>query len=259
MAANNNPPSGPVSGRALAKMLGVTEGAVRCARDAGRLRRCVLPNKRFDATIAIEEWRATTDPRQQRRTTEATDAAAAADAKRAGGGVKASKPVKRGRAPRAAARASIPEPPAAPAGAEVIDLQARLAAHRAARLAKAAPPPGAPDPAGDDGRTMADIRRDMLLVEEQVQQFDWGVKLGLALPREPILAAVQTLGREFRDATLRIADQYSAQIAAELGVEAHVCHGVLDRYCREHFEAVIARIDVVKILGDQDDDGTDPA
>ncbi len=148
----------------------------------------------------MEEWRAATDPRQQRKVTAATDAAAASDAKRAKGKAPA-----KGRAARAAPSPG-PVPPPAPRGTD--DLQARLAAHRAERLTAAAPKGASPDgegEAGADGRTMADIRRDMLLVEEQSALMDWHAKVGAALPREMTLANVMTLGREYRDSTLRIA------------------------------------------------------
>lgn len=258
MADKGKPTGGPVSGRALARLLGLSsDNAVRSAVRSGRLRRCIVPGG-FDPAIAVEEWRANTDPRQQRRTTEATDAAAAADAKRAAGKAKPPRPAKGARAPRAAAPPAAPEPEAEPAGTD--DLKARLAAHRAARPAKAAPPPGAPDPAGDDGRTMADIRRDMLLVEEQAQLLDLAAKLGSVMPSEPLRVGVQTLAREMRDAILRLPDQYGAQIAADLNVERHACHVVLDRYCRFLFETSIVTIDAMKVFGDGEaDDADDPA
>ncbi len=201
MADLANLPTGPVSGRALARLLGLSsDNAVRSAVRSGRLRRCVLPGGGFDARLAVEEWRAATDPRQQRKVTAATDAAAASDAKRSRG-----KPPVKGRASRPARAAPVPAPSPAPRGTD--DLQARLAAHRAARLAAAAPKGAAPDgegEAGADGRTMADIRRDMLLVEEQAQLLDLAAKLGAVMPSEPLRVGVQTLAREMRDAVIEL-------------------------------------------------------
>ena len=78
MADLTNLPTGPVAGRALARLLGLSsDNAAR----SGRLRSCVLLGGGFDARLPAEEWRAATDPRQQRKVTAATDAAS--DAKRA--------------------------------------------------------------------------------------------------------------------------------------------------------------------------------
>ena len=51
---------------------------------------------------------------------------------------------------------------------------------------------------------MADIRRDMLLVEEQAQLLDLAAKLRSVMPSEPLRVGVQTLAREMRDAILRL-------------------------------------------------------
>lgn len=120
-----NFPTGPISGRAFARLLGLSsDNAVR----SGRLRRCVVAGG-VDATLAVEEWQANTDPRQLREVTAATDTAAASDAKRAW--VKAPRPA-RGKAAPAAAPSTAPEP------AGTGDLEERLAAHRTSRLASAA-------------------------------------------------------------------------------------------------------------------------
>ncbi len=249
MASNANLPTRPISGRALAKLLGLkSETAVRTAKASGRLSRCVVDGG-YDAAIAIEEWRANTDPRQQRRTTAATDAAGAADAmrvrrrsskpeERSPGGVKASEPI---------------QAPISPSN----DAQARLAAHVAANRARAAPT--SPDDIADpDGRTIADIRRSLLLMEERDVEHDWQVKHGSYVPREQVLMFAQSLGREFRDSTLQLADQYAAQISADLGVDEHACHTVLDRYMRKHFEAVIKTISTDKVLSGEEPEVEEP-
>ena len=230
---------------------------MRTARAAGRLRTSVLPDNRgYDPALAVQEWRAATDPRQQRKVTAATDAAAASDARRKG---KAG-PAKLAPAKACPARAAAPRDPAPePRGTE--DLHARLAAHRTANQAKAAPRAGADedDQAGVDGRTIADVRRDMLLVEEQAQLLALAAQLRSVIPSLPTRAGVQTLARKFRDANLRLPDQYGAQIAAELNVDRHACHVVLDKYTRLLFETTIAAIDVMKIFNDEDDAGDDTA
>ena len=104
----------------------------------------------------------------------------------------------------------------------------------------------------DGGRSVADIKRDMLLVEEQSALLDWHEKVGTALPRDLTLANVMTLGREYRDSVLRIADQYAPQIAGELGLEAHVVYAVLDRYLLLHLEKHIEKIDPAKVAASLD-------
>ena len=253
MSSSTNLPPGPVSNRALAKLLGLkSDNAVRVALRTGRLRRCVVPGG-LDPAIAFEEWTATTDPRQQRFVTEHTDAAAASDRKARGKG-KTQTPSPGRPSPKAKGPAPCSAPPAAarpapepsPAAAE------RLAAHVAANRAKASPPPQADDAPDGDGRTMADIRKSLLLIEERDREHDWAVKRGSFVPREQVLMFAQSLGREFRDSTLQLADQYAAQISADLGVDEHACHTVLDRYMRAHFEAVIKVISTDKILSGEE-------
>lgn len=78
----DNLPTGPVSNRALARILDLaSDNTVRAALRTGRLRRCVVPGG-LDPRIAVEEWQANTDPRQQRKVTGLTDTAAAAHLKR---------------------------------------------------------------------------------------------------------------------------------------------------------------------------------
>ena len=243
MASNASLPTRPISGRALAKLLGLKAGAaVPTAKAAGQLSRCVVPGG-YDAAIAIEEWQANTDPRQQRRTTAATDAAGAADARRVRR--RSSKPEERS---PGGVKAAVPTSASI---SPSTDAQARLAAHVAANRAKAAPTP--PDDITDlSGRTIADIRRSLLLIEERSAEHDWQVKHGAFVPREQVLMFAQSLGREFRDSTLQLADQYAAQISADLGVDEHACHTVLDRYMRQHFEAVIRTISTDKILSGEE-------
>ena len=53
----DNLPTGPVSNRALARILGLaSDNAVRAALRTGRLRRCVVPGG-LDSRIAVEEHR----------------------------------------------------------------------------------------------------------------------------------------------------------------------------------------------------------
>jgi hypothetical protein len=51
----------PVSGRGLAEILGVSEGAVRKAKNAGRITQ--RPDGKFDPKCAREEWERNTAPR----------------------------------------------------------------------------------------------------------------------------------------------------------------------------------------------------
>lgn len=245
MADQANLPTGPVSGRALARLLGLSsDNAVRTAVRSGRLRRCVLPGGGYDARVAIEEWQANTDPRQQRKVTAATDTAAASDAKRAR--AKAARPA-RGKEASAAA------PPPEPRGAT--DLATRLAAHRAARLAAAAPKVDPDGEAGDDGRSIADIRRGMLLVDELEKHHDWHVKRGAYVPKDPVLALAMTLGRRYRDSTLQFVDRYVGAMAVELSVDEHDLRMCLDTHMRLHFERTISSIrDDAVVKGDLDDD-----
>ncbi len=140
---------------------------------------------------------------------------------------------------------------------QVIDLHTRLAAHRARNIAASAPKVDGDadaDRPTDGGRTFADIRRSMLLVDEQSDLLDYHAKVRAVLPRDMLLSNVMTLGREYRDSTLRIADQYAPQIAGELGLEAHTVHAVLDRYLRAHFEKVISKIVDDRVAADPDAD-----
>ncbi len=175
-----NLPTGPVSNRALARILGLaSDNAVRAALRTGRLRRCILPGG-LHPRMAVEEWQANTDPRQQRKVTCLTDTAAAAHSKRRAKAESAPPAPAKGKG-RAKPRAPVSTPPAAPPstsppaarpGSE--DLEARLAAHRAKRLAAASPKGSAPerDQVDDNGESIADIRRGMLLIDRMEKQFD---------------------------------------------------------------------------------------
>ena len=63
-----------ISGRQLADLLKVSEGAVRKAVEKGRIKR--LPNGRFDPVACAAAWKANTDPSQQRRPGPTVDASA---------------------------------------------------------------------------------------------------------------------------------------------------------------------------------------
>lgn len=256
-------PLGPVSNRALARILGLaSDNAVRAALRTGRLRRCVVPGG-LDPRIAIEEWQAHTDPRQQRKVTAATDAAAAADAKRAreregtaavrGKGAsrvkRRSSPIVTSDAPPSASRQARPPP--------VDDLRTRLAAHRAKRLAASAPKGSEIDgeEVGDTGESMGEIRRGMLLIDRVEKQFDWDVKRGSYIPKDPATALAMTLGRRYRDSTNQFVDRNVASMALKLGVEEHDLRMVLDDAWRAHFLKTIVSIRDDKIVnGDQDDE-----
>ena len=148
---------------------------MRVALRTGRLRRCVVPGG-LDPVIALEEWQANTDPRQQRVVTAATDAAAASDRK-----AKAPKgrPARPGPKPKRATPRPAAPPPPEPSPSAADRLAAHVAANRA-RAAKTRPPEA--EPSDGDGRTMADIRRSMLLKEERDMEHDWQLKQGAFVP-----------------------------------------------------------------------------
>lgn len=55
-----------VSLRELARRLGVSEGAVRKARDSGRIKAAILPDGKIDPEMAVALWQRNTDPSLQR-------------------------------------------------------------------------------------------------------------------------------------------------------------------------------------------------
>ena len=189
-----------VSRRSYAAQRGVSEAAVRKAIATGRI--TTLPDGTIDPDRADSEWGAQTDPAKQRgqQAREMATATAAGTSRAAA----ATKPV-----PQAALRAVADtlrdagtEPaPGEATGGEVSFLRARMANE----VLKA---------------QTAKVRLEKMKAE--------------VIDRARATAMVFDLARRERDAWLNWPPRVAANMAAELGVDAHRMEQVRDIYLRQH-------------------------
>ena len=189
-----------VSRRSYAAQRGVSEAAVRKAIATGRI--TTLPDGTIDPAMADSEWGAQTDPAKQRgQQARLMALETAAGTNRAAA---ATKPV-----PQAALKAVADtlreagtEPgPGEATGGEVSFLRARMANE----VLKA---------------QTAKVRLEKMKAE--------------VIDRARATAMVFDLARRERDAWLNWPPRVAANMAAELGVDAHRMEQVLDMYLRSH-------------------------
>lgn len=187
-----------VSRRKFAQMRGVSEAAVRRAIASGRI--SVEPDGTIDPDKASREWDAHTDPAKQRgANAQALGTATAAGTARAR---EATKPV-----PRAAIEA----------------------VGETLREAGADPDPGA---GGEVSFLRARMANEVL--KAQTAKVKLAKMKGELVDRARATSMVFDLARRERDAWLHWPARVAANMAADLGVEAHDMEQVLDKYLRAH-------------------------
>ena len=186
------------SNRALARQIGVSETAVRRAEKAGRIKR--EANGSWDPAKVKAAWSDNTDQAQQRPTSSAK---------------------RRSPKPTRAALKPVPE-------AAVGAVRDTLREH------------GEPVSAGGAGSCpgqaltfmQARIANEVLKAQERRVRLQ-RMKSEL-IDRAKAVAQVFKLAREERDAWVNWPARVAAVIAAELEVDAHKLHTVLERQVREH-------------------------
>ncbi|WP_028714378.1 hypothetical protein [Paracoccus sp. J55] len=198
-----------LSRREYAKYRGVSESAVRKAISSGRI--TVLDDGTIDPVTADAQWDTQTDPAKQRgahaRTQQLQTAASTA---RAQGGTK---PV-----PKAAIDA-------------VNDT-----------LTEAGE---APAPAGEGEVSFLRARMANEVLKAQTAKVKLQKLKGELVDRARSTSLVFDLARRERDAWLNWPPRVAANMAAELGVEAHRMEVVLDKYLRAHLsEQAEVKIDL---------------
>lgn len=186
-----------VSRRKYAQMRGVSDMAVRKAISSGRI--SVEQDGTIDPEKADRQWEAQTDPAMRRGpNAQALGVATAASTARAS----ATKPV-----PRAAIEA----------------------VGETLREAGADPEPGA-------GGEVSFMRARMAneVIKAQTAKVKLAKMKGELVDRARTTAMVFDLARRERDAWQHWPARVAANMAAELGVEAHQMEQVLDKYLRKH-------------------------
>ena len=188
-----------VSRRSYAAQRGVSEAAVRKAIATGRI--TTLPDGTIDPDRTYAEWGAQTDPAKQRgQNARQMGAETAAGTARAA----ATKPV-----PQAAIRA-------------VADT-----------LRDAGTDPGSPEATGGE---VSFLRARMAneVLKAQTAKVRLEKMKAEVIDRARATAMVFNLARRERDAWLNWPPRVAANMAAELGVDAHRMEQVLDMYLRAH-------------------------
>lgn len=201
-----------VSRREYARLRGVSESAVRKAIRDGRI--SLEPDGTIDPVAADRQWAARTDPSQQRGE-EARRMSAATAA--------------------ATARAAAGQP----RGTKAVP-QAALDAVRDT-LDESGQDPEPDMPAGEVSFMRARIANEVL--KAHLQRVKLGKAKGELVSRSKAQQMVFDLARRERDAWIGWPARVAANIAAELGSDAHRTEQVLDRYLWEHL-AQLAEIRV---------------
>ncbi|WP_128515187.1 elements of external origin [Tabrizicola thermarum] len=206
-----------VSRREYARLRGVSESAVRKAISTGRI--SVEPDGTIDPERADRQWDERTDPALQRgEHARGMAAATAAVMARAGA-----------------------ETGAAPRGTKAVP-EAALAAVRET-LDEAGEDPDPRVPAGEVSFMRARLANEVL--KAQLQKIRLAREKGELVDRAKAQATVFDLARRERDAWIGWPARVAANIAAELGVDAHRTEQVLDRYLRDHLgELAEIRVDL---------------
>ena len=181
--------------RKLADQLGVTETAVRRAEKAGRIRR--EPDGSWDLAKVKAAWASNTDQTQQRPplSSEAT------------GRRRAMKPV-----------------PEAAVGA----VRDTLREHGEPVSA------GGPGSSPGQAMTFMQARTANEVLKAQERRLRLQQMKGELIDRAKAVAQVFRLARDERDAWVNWPARVTAMMAAELGLEQHQLHTVLERHVREH-------------------------
>ncbi len=206
-----------VSRREYARLRGVSESAVRKAISTGRI--SVEPDGTIDPVRADRQWDERTDPALQRGEHARGMAAATAAA-----------------TARAQAAPGVP-----PRGTKAVPQAALAAVRETLDEAGEDPDPGAP--AGEVSFMRARLANEVL--KAQLQKVRLGKEKGELVDRVKAQAVVFDLARRERDAWIGWPARVAANIAAELGVDAHRTEQVLDRYLRDHLgELAEIRVDL---------------
>jgi len=118
---------------------------------------------------------------------------------------------------------------------------AMLAAQRPAASRPATPPPVAPSPAADAlpraGNTFHDARTANEVLKAQERRLRLDERKGKLVDKARALMLVHRLAKEERDAILARPARVAAEMAAELGVDAHRLQTMMDQRLREHLAA----------------------
>jgi hypothetical protein len=193
--------------RAARGFPGATHTAVRKAIQSGRIRS--EPDGTIDPAKADRDWERQTDPAKQRGS-EAHVAAAEA------------------------AKASLSAPVKKPVPQAAID-----AVHDT--LAETGQDP---DPSAPGGQiTFMRARLATEVLKAQLQKERLKRERGEVVDRKRATAMVFDLARRERDAWIGWPSRVSANMAAELGVDAHQLEQVLDKHLREHL-ALMAEVKI---------------
>lgn len=203
-----------MSRRAYAAHRGVSDTAVRKAIAAGRI--TLEPDGTIDPVKADAQWDSQTDPAKQR-------------------GVHSRALGSQTAAGTAAAKARVGTKPVPSAAIDAVNETMR---DHAAEGGEVPPEPG-------DGGQVSFLRAR--LANEVLKAQTGRVRLqkmkGELVDRAKATASVFDLARRERDAWLNWPPRVAANMAAELGVEAHAMEQVLDKFLRQH----LAELAEVKI------------
>lgn len=203
-----------ISRRAYAAHRGVGESAVRKAIASGRI--SVEPDGTIDPDKADAQWATQTDPAKQRG-----PHAQALAAETAAGTARAM------------------------AGTKPVPQSAIMAVDETLREAGAEP--AAPEPGAEGGGEVSFLRARMAneVLKAQTAKVRLQKMKGELVDRARASAMVYDLARRERDAWLNWPARVAANMAAEIGVDAHQMETVLDRYLRQHLlEMAEVRIDL---------------
>lgn len=193
-----------LSRRKYAEYRGVSESAVRKAIASGRI--TTMDDGTINPATADLEWDAQTDPAKQR-------------------GKHAQAAGKRSSASTARAQAALrPVPKAA------LD-----SVNDTLREAGETPLAGPDAPAADAGEvSYAKAKMANEVIKAQTAKVRLQKMKGELVDRTRATAMVYDQARQLRDSFMGWPPRVAANMAAELGVEAHTVEAVLDKYLREH-------------------------
>lgn len=200
-----------MSRRAYAAHRGVSDTAVRKAIASGRI--TLEPDGTIDPVKADAKWDLQTDPAKQR----------GADSRELG-----------------AQTAAGTAPARAQAGTKPVPQSAIDAVNDTLRDTGAAP-----DAGGGEGGQVSFLRARMAneVLKAQTAKVRLQKMKGELVDRAKATAAVFDLARRERDAWMNWPPRVAANMAAELGIDAHAMEQVLDKYLREHL-AELAEIKI---------------
>ena len=183
-----------ISIRAYARLRGVSDMAVRKAITTGRISKNA--DGTIDAALADSQWEVRTDPSQQRE-------------------------------------ASPPKPTPVVRPMESIDDAPRATPAMAQNRPTAASEPEPSMPV-TGSTTFVQARTANEVIKAQTNKVRLSRMKGDLIDRNQALATVFKLARTERDAWLNWPARISAQLAAELSVDAHQMHTLLEREVRTH-------------------------